>query len=348
MYLNEKYMLRCLDLAELGKGSVSPNPLVGCVIVSNNKIVAEGYHKQYGGLHAEVNAINAVSNDKLLKDCTLYVNLEPCVHYGLTPPCTDLIIEKQIPRVVVGTKDPFSKVSGKGIEKMKKNGIEVVTGLLKEECLKLNRRFFTFHNKKRPYIILKWAQTIDGFIDIDRSEENYGEPTWITGDTALRLVHKIRSEEDAVMVGTNTAKKDNPSLTVRHWKGKNPLRVVIDKNLKLPEDLNLFKPAAATIIINSLSDFEKEFLSYIKIDFTEDIITQILNILFNRKVLSLIVEGGKELLESFIVRHLWDEAHIFIGNKFFFKGIHAPSFKGILSAEEVLDNDRLKIFINSV
>lgn len=348
MYLNEKYMLRCLDLAELGKGSVSPNPLVGCVIVSNNKIVAEGYHKQYGGLHAEVNAINAVSNDKLLKDCTLYVNLEPCVHYGLTPPCTDLIIEKQIPRVVVGTKDPFSEVSGKGIEKMKKNGIEVVTGLLKEECLKLNRRFFTFHNKKRPYIILKWAQTMDGFIDIDRSEENYGEPTWITGDTALRLVHKIRSEEDAVMVGTNTAKKDNPSLTVRHWKGKNPLRVVIDKNLKLPEDLNLFKPAAATIIINTLSDFEKEFLSYIKIDFTEDIITQILNILFNRKVLSLIVEGGKELLESFIVRHLWDEAHIFIGNKFFFNGIHAPSFKGILSAEEVLDNDRLKIFINSV
>jgi diaminohydroxyphosphoribosylaminopyrimidine deaminase/5-amino-6-(5-phosphoribosylamino)uracil reductase len=345
MYINEKYMLRCLDLAMLGKGSVSPNPMVGCVIVYRDKIAGEGFHQQYGGPHAEVNAINAISNDELLKDSTLYVNLEPCAHHGLTPPCADLIIRKKIPRVVIGTTDPFSEVAGKGIERMRKSGIEVVTDVLKEECLELNKRFFTYHNIQRPYIILKWAQTLDGFIDINRKTESYGEPTWITGETALRLVHKIRSEEDAILVGTNTAQKDNPSLTVRRWNGKNPLRVVIDKNLRLSQDLNLFK-GARTIIINSKYDLEKGSLSYVKIDFEKDIIVQILDLLYRQRILSLIVEGGKQLLDSFIESRLWDEAHIFIGNKFFFEGIHAPSFKGKLSTEELLDNDRMKIFIN--
>jgi diaminohydroxyphosphoribosylaminopyrimidine deaminase/5-amino-6-(5-phosphoribosylamino)uracil reductase len=347
MYINEKYMLRCLDLAILGKGSVSPNPMVGCVIVHNDRIVAEGFHREYGGPHAEVNAINAVSNDELLKECTLYVNLEPCAHHGLTPPCADLIIQKKIPGVVVGAIDPFSKVAGKGIEKMRKAGIEVVSDVLKNECLELNKRFYTYHTIKRPYIILKWAQTMDGFMDIERNAESYGEPVWITGDTALRLVHKIRSEEDAILVGTNTAERDNPFLTVRNWKGKNPLRLVIDKNLRLSKDLNLFKPDTQTIIINSKSEFEKGSVSYVKIDFEADITDQILDILYRRRILSLIVEGGKQLLETFITKKSWDEAHIFIGNKFFFEGIRAPSVKGQLSAEELLDNDRLKIFINT-
>jgi diaminohydroxyphosphoribosylaminopyrimidine deaminase/5-amino-6-(5-phosphoribosylamino)uracil reductase len=347
MYINEKYMHRCIDLAWLGKGNVSPNPMVGCVIVYKDIIIGEGFHRVYGGPHAEVNAINSVSDSNLLKESTLYVNLEPCAHHGLTPPCSDLIIQKEIPRVVIGNTDPFPEVAGRGIERMRKAGIEVITDVLKEECLKLNKRFFTYHNLKRPYIILKWAQTLDGFIDIERKEEKFGEPTWITGETSLRLVHKIRSEEDAILVGTNTAIKDNPALTVRNWSGKNPLRVVIDKNLRLSNELNLFNPVARTIILNSKSESENESLSYIKIDFDRDIIPQVLDILYQKRILSLIVEGGKQLLDSFIADKLWDEAQIFIGNKFFFKGIHAPSFEGKLSTEELLDNDRLKIFINT-
>ena len=340
-------MHRCIDLARLGKGNVSPNPMVGCVIVYKDRIIGEGFHREYGGPHAEVNAINSVSDSKLLKKSTLYVNLEPCAHHGLTPPCSDLIIQKEIPRVVVGNTDPFPEVAGRGIERMKKAGIKVVTDILKEECLNLNKRFFTYHNLKRPYIILKWAQTLDGFIDIERKTEKFGEPTWITGDTSLRLVHKIRSEEDAILIGTNTAIIDNPSLTTRLWKGKNPLRIVIDKNLQLSKELNLFKPDACTIILNTKKESENEFMSYIKIDFNSDIIPQILDILYRRRILSLIVEGGKQLLDSFIASKFWDEAHIFIGNKFFFKGINAPSFNGQLSTEEIFDNDRLKIFINA-
>ncbi len=344
--INEKYMLRCLDLAGLGKGNVSPNPMVGCVIIFQDKIIAEGYHSEYGGPHAEVNAIRAVSDDELLQESTLYVNLEPCAHHGLTPPCADLIIQKKIPRVVIGAVDPYSEVAGKGIERMRKAGVEVRTDVLKKECLELNKRFYTYHTLKRPYVILKWAQAQDGFIDTDRKGDSFGEPVWITGDTALRLVHKIRSEEDAIMVGTNTAEKDNPSLTVRHWKGKNPVRLVIDKNLRLSKELHLFKSGARTIIINSKTESERDFLSYVKINFEEDIIAQILDLLYRRRILSLVVEGGKQLLDSFIAANLWDEAHVFIGNKIFFKGIRAPSFTGELRAEELLDNDRLKIFVN--
>ena len=346
MNTNERYMYRCLDLASLGAGNTAPNPMVGSVIVNSGKIIGEGFHRKYGGPHAEVNAINAVKNQTLLKESTLYVNLEPCVHHGMTPPCSDMIIKNHIPKVVIGTIDPFDAVAGKGVEKMRKSGIEVITGILKEECLELNKRFFTFHTKKRPYIILKWAQTNDCFIDIKRSKKDYGEPVWITGDTSLRLVHKIRSTEDAILVGTNTAEKDNPSLTVRHWSGRNPLRLVIDKNLRLSTRLKLFNTDSKTLVINSKKNSEEETVSFVKVDFEKDIYNRILTELFNRKILSLIVEGGKQILEGFILRNLWDEAHIFTGNKYFFKGIEAPKLTGILTGEETFEKDRLMIFRN--
>ncbi len=339
-------MSRCIELARLGAGSVAPNPMVGCVIVCQEKIIGEGFHQKYGEAHAEVNAIHAVSQPELLKESTLYVSLEPCAHFGLTPPCSDLIVEKQIPKVVIGTIDPFSEVAGKGIEKLRKAGIEVEVGILEKECRELNKRFFTFHEKKRPFVILKWAQTLDGFIDIDRNRENFGQPTWITGDLALRLVHKIRSEEGAVLVGTNTAEKDNPSLTVRHWAGNNPVRVVLDKNLRLSPALNLFDETSKTLVFNEKKNETNNKTEWIKIDFEREIPAQILEALYHLKIISVIVEGGKQLLESFIRQNLWDEAHVFIGNKFFYNGISAPKIQGKISKSELLENDWLKVFIH--
>jgi len=346
MEIHKKYMHRCLELAELGAGSVAPNPMVGSVIVHNGKIIGEGFHRQYGGPHAEVNAINSVPDGNLLKTSTLYVNLEPCAHHGLTPPCSDLIIKKQIPKVVIGTVDPFSEVAGKGIEKLKKAGIEVIVGILEEKCRELNQRFFCFHEKKRPYVILKWAQTLDGFIDVDRTPENFGSPTWITGGLALRLVHKIRSQEDAIIVGTNTAEKDNPSLTVRHWPGRNPLRVVLDRNLRLPLSHNLFNGKHKTLVFNSIKTKDDNAVSFVKIDFGSNSINQILGELYNRKIQSVIVEGGRQLIESFFQTGQWDESHVFIGNKFFYRGVSAPGIRGKLIAEEILQTDWLKVFRN--
>lgn len=348
MDANERYMFRCLELAKFGAGSVAPNPMVGCVIVYQNKIIGEGYHQKYGEVHAEVNAINSVSNQELLKESTLYVSLEPCAHHGLTPPCSDLIVEKQIPKVVIGTIDSFAEVAGKGIEKFKKAGINVTVGVLKKECRKLNKRFFTFYEKKRPYVILKWAQTLDGFIDIDRIENEFGEPTWITGELALRRVHKLRAEEDAIIVGTNTALKDNPSLTVRHCKGKNPTRIILDRKLRLPGNLNLFDGSVITLVFNSAKNKKEGNTSFIKIDFSKNIIPQILEELYNRKIQSLIVEGGKQLLESFIRAELWDEALVFEGNKKFQKGIHAPEISGKIVTTETLNSDKLIIFKNEI
>jgi diaminohydroxyphosphoribosylaminopyrimidine deaminase / 5-amino-6-(5-phosphoribosylamino)uracil reductase len=344
MHTNEKYINRCLELAQLGAGEVAPNPMVGCVIVCQGKIIGEGYHRKYGEAHAEVNAINAVNNQKLLKESTLYVTLEPCAHFGLTPPCSDLIVEKQIPKVVIGTIDPFASVAGKGIEKLKKAGIQVEVGILEKECREINKRFFTFHEKGRPYIILKWAQTQDGFIDVERTSEDYGEPTWITGDLALRLVHKIRSEECAILVGRKTAKKDNPSLSVRHWTGKNPLRLVIDNQLQLPGNINLLDGSTETFIFNTIKNEKGNNLHFIKTGDTKDTIQQILDELHNQKILSVIIEGGKQLLESFIEMNLWDEAHIFTGPKFFGLGVQAPKLKGKIIATEILDNDSLFVF----
>lgn len=340
-------MARCLELARRGAGNVSPNPMVGSVIVYNDQIIGEGYHEKCGQAHAEVNAIASVKNPELLKKSTMYVTLEPCSHFGKTPPCSDLIVEKQIPKVVIGTTDPFAKVAGRGIEKLKKAGINVTLDILGEECRDLNKRFFTFHQKKRPYIILKWAQTLDGFIDINRTAENFGEPTWITGNEALIRVHKMRAEEDAILVGTNTAQKDNPSLTVRHCEGKNPLRIVIDRNLRLSQNLNLFDNSTETLVFNSLKNKIEDKNEFIKIDFSQKITSQILEVLYTRNILSLIIEGGKQLLNSFIAQDLWDEAHVYTGNKEFKNGVAAPIINGIPTHTEKIENDLLELFKNT-
>jgi diaminohydroxyphosphoribosylaminopyrimidine deaminase/5-amino-6-(5-phosphoribosylamino)uracil reductase len=346
MTSNEKYMNRSVELAKMGAGSVSPNPMVGCTIVYNDEIIGEGYHQKYGEAHAEVNAINSVANTKLLAESTLYVTLEPCAHFGLTPPCADLIVQNQISKVVIGTIDPFAKVAGKGIEKLKKAGIEVEVGVLEKECRELNKRFFTFHEKKRPYVILKWAQTLDGFIDVERTEIEFGEPTWITGEKALHRVHEIRAIEDAVFVGTNTALKDNPSLTVRHCAGRNPVRVVLDNQLRLPKRLNIFNGKAKTFVFNSKQNSETANISFIKIDFKKQIIPQILEELYKLNILSVIVEGGKQVLMSFIETKLWDETHLFVGNKFFYNGVKAPEISGDIVSSENFDSDKLIIFRN--
>ncbi|NQU88598.1 MAG: bifunctional diaminohydroxyphosphoribosylaminopyrimidine deaminase/5-amino-6-(5-phosphoribosylamino)uracil reductase RibD [Mariniphaga sp.] len=346
MITHEKYMQRCIELARLGVGFVSPNPMVGCVIVHKGKIIGEGYHQKCGDAHAEVNAINSVKNQNLLTESTLFVSLEPCAHQGKTPPCTDLIIRKKIQNVVIGTIDPFSEVAGKGIEKFKNAGIDISLGIFESECRELNKRFFTYYEKKRPYVILKWAQTLDGFIDFNRDENQHGEPTWISGELARRLVHKIRSEEDAILVGTNTAEKDNPSLTVYNWTGRNPSRILIDKSLRLPQNLKLFDNTSHTYIFNSIKSLTKKNTHYFKIDFTQDIIPQILQEFKQLEIQSVIVEGGKQLLQSFIDSNLWDEAHVYMGNQLFQNGITAPNIKGKLVFEDRLDSDWIKVLYN--
>lgn len=324
MHTHEKFMQRCLQIAENGIGYASPNPMVGSVIVLDGKIIGEGWHRKYGGPHAEVNAIRAVADENLLTKSTLYVNLEPCAHHGKTPPCSDLIIEKKIPKVVIGCIDSFSKVAGKGIEKMKKAGISVTTGVLEAESRHLNRRFFTFHEQKRPYIILKWAQTTDGFIDIADHRKQETKGLWITNEWCRRLVHKWRSEESAILVGTETALKDNPRLDIRSWHGINPCRIVLDRKRRLPQNLHLFDSSQPTIIYTEEASEPKQNIEYTEIDFGTDCIPQILDDLYKRNTLSVIVEGGKQILDSFIDRGIWDEARIFSGEKFFYEGTPAP------------------------
>ena len=264
MQNEEFFMQRCIELASKAMGCASPNPMVGSVIVYNNKIIGEGYHEKYGSHHAEVNAINSVKDKSLLSKSTLYVNLEPCAHFGKTPPCSDLIIQNKIPEVVIGCVDTFSEVSGKGIERMRSVGIDVKVGVLENESRELNKRFFTFHEKKRPYIILKWAESKDGFI----APKNQTKPFWMTSSESKKLAHKWRAEEDAILIGRITAEKDNPSLTVREVEGSNPIRIVIDKDLKLSADFNLFNNDAKTIIFNQLKSEENNSNNYIKINFT--------------------------------------------------------------------------------
>jgi diaminohydroxyphosphoribosylaminopyrimidine deaminase / 5-amino-6-(5-phosphoribosylamino)uracil reductase len=342
--VDEKFMLRAIEIARLGIGNVSPNPMVGCVIVHNGVIIGEGYHREYGKLHAEVNAVNSVKNKELLKESTLYVTLEPCSHYGKTPPCANLILQHAIPNVVVGTVDPFAQVAGKGIERLQSGGCNIIQGYLEDKCIELNRRFFTFHQKKRPYIILKWAQTADGFIDIDRSHEHYGQPTWITNDLSRIAVHKMRTDESAILVGTNTARKDNPSLTVREWSGRPPLRLVIDKDLKLSPDLALFDQSVPTIIYTSKIVPDRNNLEYKRIIFNGDELDLILKDLHERGVLSLIVEGGLMLLNSFIDMNLWDEARIFMGKCYFHSGVKAPVLDALTVKSEDLDGSWMLVF----
>ncbi len=342
---HEIFMQRCFDLALLGVGDVAPNPMVGCVVVHDGRIIGEGYHQKYGQAHAEVNAIRSVQNTELLRQSTLYVSLEPCAHWGKTPPCSDLIIESRIPHVVIGTIDPFAKVAGKGIERMQKAGINVEVGVLEQECRELNRRFFTFHEKKRPYILLKWAQTLDGFIDTDRTETQH--PTWITNALCKRLVHKQRSEESAILIGTNTAEFDNPALTVREWKGNQPVRLVIDRKRRLSKELTVFDQKEQTWVFTEIQEEDVERLKFIRLDFGRDILPQMLTELYQRDILSVIVEGGSVLLSSFLQEDLWDEAYIYTGNQFFGKGVKAPEIAGKLFAFEQLDDCKLHVLRNS-
>ena len=346
MATDQKYMQRSLELAALGLGEVAPNPMVGCVVVHNGKIIGEGYHEKYGEAHAEVNAIRSVKNKELLSRSTLYVTLEPCAHFGKTPPCSDLIIESRIPRVVVGTIDPFAKVAGKGIEKMRNTGIDVEVGMLENECRELNRRFFTFHEKKRPYIILKWAQTADGFIDWDRTGDEE-KPVWITNDLARRLVHKQRSEEAAILIGTNTAEKDNPSLTVREWKGNQPYRMALDRTGRLSPELHLFDGAAPTIVFTATEKSGCPQVEFVTIDFSDNPLPLIMDHLYRNNIQSVIIEGGTRLLTSVISSGLWDEAHVYQGNQFFGHGIKAPQITGKIIALELLDECRLTVMRNA-
>lgn len=317
-------MHRAIQIAKNGLGKTRPNPMVGAVIVYNNKIISEGFTSKYGGNHAEVNAINAVKDKSLLQQSTLYVTLEPCSHYGKTPPCSDLIIHYKIPNVVIGCVDDNPEVAGKGIKKLIDSGCKVTVGVLESKCKAHHKRFFTFHNKQRPYIILKWAETNNGFIA--PATKNEQKPIWITNKTSRQLVHKWRAEEQAILVGTNTVVKDNPSLTVRDWTGENPIRVVLDKNNLLSKAYNIFNTEAETLIIKEQS--LKETCQY----------------LYKKNINSIIIEGGAKTLQLFIDKELWDEARVFKGAIEFKEGVKAPVFSGNLISEQTIFNDVLKIY----
>lgn len=339
MDIDERFIQRTFDLAGLGMGAVSPNPLVGCVVVREGKVIGEGWHRRYGEAHAEVNAINSVEDKSLLSESTVYVNLEPCAHFGKTPPCADLLVRSGVKKVVIANVDPNPLVGGKGIQRLEDAGIEVTAGVLEREGWELNKRFFTALHEKRPYVILKWAQTSDGFI----ARSNY-DSKWISNAMSRRIVHKWRAEEDAIMVGTKTAGHDNPKLNVRDWSGRNPVRVVIDKYLKLEKRLHLFDRSQLTLCYNLKSEKAEENLSYIKLD-ENNFLEALLQDLYQRDLHSVIIEGGALLLHSIIEAELWDEARIFISPQEFEKGIAAPKLGG-LSGEEVIDTDKLLIYKN--
>jgi diaminohydroxyphosphoribosylaminopyrimidine deaminase/5-amino-6-(5-phosphoribosylamino)uracil reductase len=315
-------MKRCFQLALLGEGNVAPNPLVGAVIVHNGQIIGEGYHKQYGFAHAEVNAVDSVKDKSLLATSTLYVNLEPCCHWGKTPPCAEMIVKNKIPKVVIANRDTNPKVSGGGIKILQDNAIEVVSGVLEQQGKDLNRRFFTFHQRKRPYIILKWAETADGFIDTDRKQGD--KPAWITNDILRVWVHKQRVREDAILVGFNTIINDNPQLNVRYYCGKNPVRMTVIKDEMPPTSLHFFDNSQPTVFFNNWKNEVADNTAYIKIDFAANVIDQILSVLYERQITSLIVEGGKRTLETFIEGNLWDEAAVLVGDKKFQRGLQSP------------------------
>lgn len=342
---HELYMKRCLNLAVKGLGQVAPNPMVGCVIVHEGKIIGEGYHQKYGEAHAEVNAINAVANKELLKEATLYVNLEPCSHFGKTPPCADLIVNCKIPYVVICNIDTHGIVSGTGIKKLVEAGIDVKVGVLEEEGRKLNKRFFTFHEKHRPFIILKWAQSSDGFIDTIRREEDQAKPVQISNSDSKKLLHLWRSQEQAIMVGTNTALLDNPQLTVRGIEAKNPLRITIDKWLRIPKYFNLFDKSTPTLIFTAIDAESEKNLEYAKINFELPIIPQILDELFKRNIQSLMVEGGEQLLNSFIDDNLWDAARVFIADKKLGNGVKAPVLDATPVVRENISGDKLLFYL---
>lgn len=328
---DEIYMSRCLQLACNGKGFVHPNPMVGAVIVSDGKIIGEGFHRQYGHSHAEVNAINSVSDKTLLKKSTLYVSLEPCAHYGKTPPCAKLIADYSIPRVVIATTDPYPAVSGRGIAILESAGINVTIGVLETEARELNKEFFTGQIRKRPYIYLKWAQSIDGYLDRIRTAQN-PNPAQISNEFTQILVHKKRAEIAAIMVGTNTVLADNPNLTTRLWYGENPTRIILDREGKIPTNANIFNHEAATILFTENIEREVSMnkIRYIPVKFDANLLKNIFYKLNELKLNSILIEGGTTLLDSIIKEGFWDEAFIEVADMEFGKGVCVPIIKGRL------------------
>lgn len=317
MHSDEYFMQMCIDLAKKGLGYVAPNPMVGAVIVHNQEVIGQGYHELYGGPHAEVNAVNSVSDEELLSESTIYVSLEPCAHFRKTPPCCDLLITKQFKRVVIGSEDPFSAVNGAGIDKIKSAGIDVKVGVLEEKCKELNKAFFTAHTLKRPYVTLKWAQTKSGKIDAGQSNQ---EVTWISSPETQKFTHKLRADNQAILVGYNTVVNDNPSLTVRAVQGKNPIRIVLDRDNSLPRTMSVFNSEAQTIVLTEKGAKENSLSSFIG-QLTP---SQILTELYNQNIISVLIEGGRKTLQSFIDDGLWDEAYMIIGTEDFDEGTPAP------------------------
>ncbi|MDZ7608632.1 MAG: bifunctional diaminohydroxyphosphoribosylaminopyrimidine deaminase/5-amino-6-(5-phosphoribosylamino)uracil reductase RibD [Cyclobacteriaceae bacterium] len=339
MDIHQKYMQRAMELARLGLGSVSPNPMVGCVVVHEDKIIGEGFHRQYGGPHAEVHAIDSVQQRDLLSESTVYVNLEPCAHYGKTPPCANLLVASGVKKVIIANVDPNPQVAGKGIAILKNAGVDVEVGIMASEGLELNRRFFNYINHKKPYVILKWAETADGFI----ARPDYTSK-WISNEYSRKLVHKWRTEESAVLVGRNTALRDNPMLNARHWPGKNPLRIVLDRNLQLSRTLNLFSGELPTICYNIQNSSHEPNLDFVKLP-TEDFLSRVLDDLYSRNIQSLLVEGGAATLQAFINEGLWDEARVFQSSVCFGDGISAPQLRNArFEAKEIVFGDTLTWF----
>jgi diaminohydroxyphosphoribosylaminopyrimidine deaminase/5-amino-6-(5-phosphoribosylamino)uracil reductase len=320
--------------------------MVGCVIVNDEKIIGEGYHHQYGGPHAEVNAINAVKDRQMLAASTLYVNLEPCSHHGKTPPCAQLIAKHKIPKIVIGNTDPHEKVAGNGIQMLENSGSEVIQNVLHAECRQVNRRFFCFHEQKRPYIILKWAQTMDGYIDRQRQPDEELKPHWITGDTARMVVHKWRSEEQAIMVGTKTALMDNPRLNVRDWHGRHPWRILIDRHRKVNDKYHLMDDTIKTYVFTEKPAVSRMQTHFRQIKFNDDLLKEIMQFLYLQDIQSVFIEGGAALLKSFIQSNLWDEARVFMGVTEFKSGVRAPVIDKAAFATQKIDNDFLLYYSN--
>lgn len=342
MNIHEKYIKRCIELAKNGFGTTYPNPMVGSVIVFEDKIIGEGWHKKAGEPHAEVNAIRSVKDKSLLKKATIYVSLEPCSHFGKTPPCCDLIIEHKIPNVVVGTVDPNEKVAGRGIKKIIESGSNVTVGILEEECNELNKRFFTFHQKKRPYIILKWAESLDMFMAPEKENNQDRKPVWITNTYSRQLVHNWRSKEQSILAGTQTVIDDNPKLNVRDWSGNNPVRIVLDQNSRIPKNSSVFDGSVKTIVFTKSEIVSgKENTTFEIIDFSQNIVPQILEILYQNQIQSVIIEGGLQTLQTFIDQNAWDEARIFKGSISFGKGTKAPMISGGISSKINIGSDEL-------
>lgn len=340
-----KYMQRALELAAFGIGNVAPNPLVGCVIVHNDKIIGEGWHSKFGGPHAEVNAINSVKTPEILHESTLYVTLEPCNHFGKTPPCVDLILQHNIPKVVIATLDVNPLVSGKGVSRLKENGVEVELGILKDEVNFQNRRFITFHEKKRPYILLKWAQTEDGFMDKKREVGERGS-FQISGKAAQLVVHQWRSEEAGILIGKNTALNDNPKLNTRFWAGNNPLRIIIDSNLEIPRTHNVYDNSVRTLIFNRLETRTLFNTQLIQLDFTKSVLPDILNYAAYENIQSIIVEGGMHIIKIFLELNFWDEARVITAPIHLNEGLLAPTLHINPSETLQLGKDSLNVYYN--